>query len=366
MWIAQSLIWSIVLAAPAAFLDTRALIEQALDEPAQITLENVSLSDAIARVTEQTGVRLVMAPHVMDLLPHGGDTVIQKAELANVPLRRGLNELFGPLGMTFEVQNDHVAIVPKTALFVLGRPATWAELELLHQLGSMQPGLDTEALNTLRNRVQFQVPERDPWTSLAESIRAVGAGAGDDVLTTACGRLGWTWQLAGENVVVTTWEQQTRLWLRRPITLRVTSRPLFDALDEIGRMVNVPIRIEGSPPMPRSYSINVSDAPAERVLDKIAAETGLTYIVDGSSVVFYATGAEPRANGVALAAGATPTGGGAADPWFCKIVVRLDDGTQVEFPLRESEVPADLRALRENAKNRVFELARQELAAGKP
>lgn len=366
MWITKSLIWSIILAAPATFLDTRALIEQALDEPAQITLENVSLSDAIARVTEQSGVRLMMAPHVMDLLPHGGDTVIQKAELANVPLRRGLTELFGPLGMTLQVQDDHVAIVPKTALFVLGRPATWAELELLQQLASMHPGLDAEALNTLRSRVQFQVPERDPWTSLADSIRAVGAGPGDDVLTTACGRLGWTWQLSGENVVVTTWEQQTREWLRRPITLRVTSRPLFDALDEIGRMVNVPIRIEGAPPMPRSYSINVTDAPAERVLDKIAAETGLTYIVDGSSVVFYATnGAEPRANGVALAAGTSPTGSGAPDPWFCKIVIKLDDGTQVEFPLRESEVPAELRSLREQAKNRVFEIARQELSAGK-
>ena len=42
-------------AATAGQGDRRGLIEQALDEPARITLENVRLGDAVEKLTEQTG-----------------------------------------------------------------------------------------------------------------------------------------------------------------------------------------------------------------------------------------------------------------------------------------------------------------------
>ena len=139
------------VAAPAASADMRTLLERALDEPTRITLENVQLADALQLITEQTGVKIVMTAGVMNLVPHGGETVIHQVEIANIPLRQGLTELFGPLGMTFVVRNDHVEIRPRGALLCLGRPPTWPELDLLTQLAAIEPGTDAEALAKLRD-----------------------------------------------------------------------------------------------------------------------------------------------------------------------------------------------------------------------
>src|SRR5262245_5422955 len=79
--------------------ETKALIAKALTEPTQITLENIRLVDAICKITEQTGVRLVMSPEAMAYVPQGPETIIEKVNIANVPLREGLERLFSPLGM---------------------------------------------------------------------------------------------------------------------------------------------------------------------------------------------------------------------------------------------------------------------------
>ena len=161
-------------------LDTRGLIEQALDEPTQITLENIPLGDAIRAVSQQTGIKIVMPPDVMELVPHGAGTMVREIKIANIPLRQGLIELLQPLGMTFSVHGDHIAVTAKTALRCLGRAATWDELDTLGELAAMQPGIDEDALSRLRTRVQFQVGEPKGWERLTAVIRGVGAGPGDE------------------------------------------------------------------------------------------------------------------------------------------------------------------------------------------
>jgi hypothetical protein len=349
-------------------LDTRALIEQALDEPTRIVLENARLDDAIARLTEQTGVRVVMSPDVMALVPYGASTTIQRVEIAHIPLREGLAQLFDPLGMTFEVRGDHVAVIPKPAILCLGRTPSWDEVDLLARLGSLQPGTTPAALDELKPLVQFQINAPDPWAQLSQAIRTVGAGPADQVLTVACANLGWAWCLSQDRVAITSIEQQTRRMLQQTITTRIANQSLFDVLNEISLGVHVPIRLESGAPIPRSYSIDVSNAPAERVLDKIAAETGLAYLIESGGVVFYSVSEARSSHAPAVrpASFATPASGNPSDPWFCKIVVQIENGQSVEFPLRESEVPSDIREFRERAKNRVFEMIREERDAGSP
>jgi hypothetical protein len=354
--LALSLIWA---AGPSNVMpDWATLINKALDETTRITLENITLADAIAEISRQTGVPLVMAPEAMALTPRGGETVIERVLIENVSLRRGLTELFGPLGMTFEVRGDLVAIVPKAALACLGRPPTWEDLATLDFLAALHPGESDAELEALRSKIQFQVPARDPWGSFAEAVRGAGAGPGDEVLTIACENLGWSWCPAREKIAVTSAEQQILRRLRQVISLRVQNRPLFDVLDEVGRLIQVPIRIEAGIPAPKSYSINASNAAAERVLDKIASETGLSYLVEPGGVLFYnplsaATGSPPLT---------APSEGSAADPWICKIVITLDGTRSIEFPLRESEFPDDLRQLREQYKAEFFETLRSHAA----
>lgn len=344
-------IWTILVAAGAApFLDTRGLIEQALGEPTKITLEDIKLSDAIAMVAEQTGVRIVMTAEVMQLVPQGPDTLIQKVDIAQLPLRDGLTRLFGPLGMTWVVRADAVEVVPKEAILCLGRPPTWPELETLSELSATQPGLDSVALGELQTRVQFQLPIPDAWRMLSDAIRNVGAGPGDEVLNLACGGLGWGWCLSDRRIVVSPLEQLMRRRLQQPISIRMNNRPLFDVMNAVGAPINVAVRVEPGAlttlpvQMQRNFSLNVQQQPVEQVLDGIAAYTGLGYLVGPDGVMFYrpeTRGGDPKA---------TETSGpasGPADPIMAKMTIQLEGGKAVEWLIRRSELPEDLRQMRE-------------------
>ncbi len=349
--IALMQVWTILAAVGAApFLDTRGLIEQALGEPTQITLENIKLGDAIAVVSEQTGVRIVMSPEVMQLVPQGRDVMIQKVDIARLPLRDGLTRLFGPLGMTWVVREDGVEVVPKEAILCLGRTPTWPELGTLSELSAMQPGLDSAALAELQNRVQFQLPIPDAWKLLSQAIRNVGAGPGDDVMTLACAGLGWGWCLSDRQIVVSPLEQLMRRRLQQPISLRMSNRPLLDVMNAVGAAVHVAVKVEPGAlttlpvQVQRNYSLDVQQLPVERVLDTIAANTGLGYLVGPEGVMFYrldGSGSEPR---VAASTGSSP---GSADPYVAKITISKGDGQSYEWLIRRSELPEDLRQMRD-------------------
>ena len=78
------------VAGQATRIDQRALIERALDEPTTISLDGVPLEQAMAAITAQTGVRVVMSDQTMALAPDGPSTLIQKVDIANLSLRRAL------------------------------------------------------------------------------------------------------------------------------------------------------------------------------------------------------------------------------------------------------------------------------------
>lgn len=342
----------------------RALIEQALDEPSQITLDNVRLADAINKVSEQTGVRIVMPDSVMRLTPHGPDTVIKKVDIARVPLREGLNRLFGPMGMSLVVDDNGVEIVPKSAILCLGRAPTWNELETLSELSAMQPGLDAAALSKLQSRVQFQSPMPDGWKALSEAIGHVGAGAGDDVLTLACTALGWGWCLSDRHVVVAPLEVQIQERLRLPVSLRLNERPLFEVMTAIGEQIGVRIYAEPGaiaslpPQMQKSFSIHVHNRPVEFLLNSITAHTGLGYLISPDGVMFY-RGSESVMKTSFSSQGGGTAPGSSADPYVAKIVMPFADGRSFEWLIRRSELPEDIKKLREDELAKFIELVRQ-------
>lgn len=356
-------VWMMLAAVGTApFLDTRGLIEQALSEPTKITLENIKLSDAIAVVAEQTGVRIVMAAEVMQLVPQGPDTVIQKVDIAQIPLRDGLTRLFGPLGMTWVARGDGVEVVPKEAILCLGRTPTWPELETLSEVTALQPGLDPAALAKLQTRVQFQLPIPDAWRMLSDAIRNVGAGPGDEVLNVACAGLGWGWCLSDRRIVVSPLEQLMRRRLQQPISLRMNNRPLFDVMNAVGAPANVAVRVEPGAltslpmQMQRSFSLNVQQQTMEQVLDSIAAYTGLGYLVGPDGVMFYRPqprGPEPKVTE------STGPAAPSADPYVAKMTIPLEGGKSFEWLIRRSELPEDLRQMRERDIETVITALRQ-------
>ncbi len=342
-------------AASAHLLDTRALIEQALDEPAKITLEKITLADAVARLTEQTGVRIVLPKDIVALAPYGGDTLIEKVDIANVPLREGLARVFEPLGMVVVVEEDHVRVAAREGLLCLGRAPTWAELDTLTWLAGLQPGTIDSDREELLTRVQCQAGSIG---NLRAALSSVGSGPGDSVLTVATAQFGCGWCVSDRMVVIATLESRVRQRLQKPITVRVANKPLFDVLSAINDAVGLPARVEPGaiaslpPPMQRNYSLTVLDQPAERALEKIAADTGLGYLINPDGVVFYRPTSQQ--GDPSEAPRGPSTSGATGDPYVAKVVRMIGEGQSVEWLIRASELPPDLRELRQRDLDEAF------------
>lgn len=340
--LSSALAWVVLVAvsAASAALDQRELIERALDEPTQINLEDVKLGNAFAKVTEQTGVEVVMSPEVMSLIPYGAETTIN-ARIEGTTLRQGLADLVGRLGMTFVVTDRFVEIIPKEAILCLDRPATWAELDTVYELSRLQPGTVRDELTSLREKMQFQVPGPQSWDILSAVIRETGAGPGDDVLSIACAKLGWAWCVSGEHIVVMTAEQKVRRQLQARIELQARSRPLVEVLQELSRRARVKIRLEPgalegmSAAVRDGLSLTVRYQTVEETLDSLAAAAGLGWLVDAEGVLLYRT---------SLAAPTTATGGsgsGSSDPVVGMIEIPLGGGRSMHWIVRQSDLPPE-------------------------
>jgi hypothetical protein len=342
--------------------DRTALVEQALSEPTRIMLEDVKLGDALRAITEQTGVDIVMSPGVMALVPGGSEVVIQKVEIANIPLREGLIDLFSPLGMTFVVVGTHVEVIPTEAIRCLGRAPTWEELETLDELRRMNLSSDASAIDAMKSRVQFQVRMPNPWPAFAGAMRDVGVGWGEEVLTIACDKFGWAWCLSGRNIVITQREQEIIRRLQRPISLRMARRPLYDVMLAVGEAAGVKVRAEpgalASLPVStqRNFTLEVGGQSAEQALETIAAYTGLGFLIDADGVVFFQASTTPTPDAVQSAEKRPPTG--SADPYVGKVVVPLGEGASVEWLIRWSELPPDLRERRTSDLQSAFDAIR--------
>lgn len=346
--------------------DMRSLIEQALGEPSGFTITNKTLGEAIGLIAEQTGVPLRVRPGVMDLAPHGAGTMIREVQVANMPLREGLARVLAPLGMTFVAHGDHVEILANEWLSALGRRITWDELDTLSQLASLEPGRSADALAALKPMIQFRVPLRQPWTALSAAVRDVGAGSGEEVLERACKNLGWTWTLDGKRIVVTDGVETIRHKLAQRITLRMTNRPLLDVLHAIGERIGVAVHTEPGimASLPRhlqqNFSLSAHDDAASQVIDTITAYTGLGYLIEPGGILFFNAGSDAGAaaqrNGGVDRGVDPPTD---ADPIIAKMTTTLEDGKTIDWLIRRSELPSNLREMRKKDLAELFRTIRR-------
>jgi hypothetical protein len=141
-------------------------------------------------------------------------------------------------------------------------------------------------------------------------------------------------------------------------------KPLIEVLQEVGRQTGVRVHAEpgalASLPLnvQKSFSLNVLNRPAEEVLESIAAYTGLGYLIEPDGILFFKITEElqRRPSGPAEAAAGQPGN----DPYVAKIVVPLPNGKSVEWLIRRSELPPDLRDKREEDLRKAFEAIRDQ------
>ena len=328
----------------AAGDDWRALVEEALDQRTDLDIENCPLTEAFDEVVKNTGVQVRVSQQTLDLLPYGRNTRMN-ARIQNMSLREGLMQMTAPLGLRFEVEDRGIVLLPRPALERIGRPATWDELETLAWLPKQEFGKNPTVLEELAGRLQFQVGEPDPWPMLGRAVRAVGAGRGDRVLTLACESLGWTWYPSGRHIAVVRLIDQQ---LRRPISVRQTSRKLIDVLQAIGQEAGVNVVCEPGvlaalPPQTRSnFSLYIENKPLGDALQLVAATTGLGFEVAPDAIVFFHPGMPEQGASPPPQPAARP-----ADPYVGKITLPPGpDGVQIDLLIHESDLSPEVNELR--------------------
>ncbi len=355
--IAGGLLWLSAMAATAAQTDLQPLIEQVLDEPIELSVENAPLADFFAQMSDKTGVSILMPDEAYGLLPYGRSTQVT-ATLGNVTLREGLKQVLGRLGMAYVVTPTGLEVVPTPGLQRLGRRASWPELETLQWLNATEFVDQEEPLAALRKRLQFHVTEAEPWDLLVSEIRKVGAGSGADVLEAACEALGWSWYVWDGGIVVVSLKEQMKRQLDTMISIRMTNRPLTEVLRNVGRQAGILIRLgpgvsDALPVQTRkNFSLLADNVSAVEALEEIAGLTGLTYRVDAEGVMFE------------LPSGFMGEGRPArsTDPFVGKICVPDPTGkVQIELVVRESDLSPEVNELRKQVLKDADEIIRKAL-----
>ncbi len=324
--------------AAAQSASQRSLIEQALDENSHIELEDVTIADAIHRIAEQTGVELRAAPRTLDLLPYGDRTRVS-ATIHNIPLRRGLDELLRPLGLRYEVADRRLDVRPTDPLLRLARPATWSELELL---GRLHRDRWSEATaRALSTRFLEEAAAHDPRTELLALARRESPGSLTDLLDALCVAHGWAWWPENDGIVVTDRARADRRLLTRRITLDRHEWTVTDLFAELAEAAGLPLHVEPGAllAVPRDarehLSLIADNVTIGQVLEMVKGATGLDYELHEGALRIRATG---------VRSGAAPP---CDDPIVGRIVVPAPaGGYHLEFFLRESDLPPELREIR--------------------
>jgi hypothetical protein len=337
--------------ASAGAQDLRDLVEAALDEriTSRVEIEEQPVRAALRELEGATGLRFELDPHAVDWMPYGAQTRISIA-LQDVSVRQALGRIFDGLGLQMRVADDVVVVEPAPALDRLGRRLTLDEVKLLQTLAAAP-------WDALRDAppIRFRLPPGEDYRSILEAEIAAGAAVpAIDQLETATRNLGWYWVPEGSEIVVYSQSENIAQRLERPLDLHYRRMPLDEMLLDLGRRVGVTFQFEPGAlqkvdASARQVDLIQRSMPLRQVLELVCGNTGLWYEVTEAGVYIGAapSAEESRANRPKIVA-------------ILRVPVG-EDGTTIDFLLREDELPVEFAELRDRKLPEVIELLRQRL-----
>jgi hypothetical protein len=151
----------------------------------------------------------------------------------------------------------------------------------------------------------------------------------------------------------------------------MNNRTLFEVMQAVGSAVNIAVRVDPGAmtslpaQVQKNFSLNVHQQSVEQVLDTISAYTGLGYLLNPDGIMFYKgdeNGGPPAASAAATGQSSSPAQS-ASDPYVAKITIPLSDGRTFEWLIRKSELPDDLRQMRDRDLQAFIDEFRQKRTA---
>ena len=328
-------------------------INQSLDQKVEnLAISGVELPAALADLGRQVGIQITLSEEAAELLPWGRQTKLKDVSVSHASLREALPQILAPLGMTYEVNDQGVVVMPTGALSRLNRRATWEELKLLRQASETPYSPQSFSDFKIQYRITAKV---DAPKLLNEQMEKAGQGTVAQILDTATGSLGWIWFPEDDHFVIRTQQAQVASKLSRRITGKYTNVPLSQILIDLADKADIALHLEPGmmlklPSSAQSYSLSIQSSSVRQALELLAADVGLTYDVtdDGVSIK------------VAEAGQGTSSSRG---PYAVKISIPSKDNSfSYDLLIREDELPPEFMEHSHEIKERAIKSLMEELA----
>jgi hypothetical protein len=369
--------------ARAADVNAETTLQRTLDQPFNLTLTKVQLSEAFKEIASTAKISLQVDPACYDLLPYGATTIVS-ADFRQSKLRDAIEEVLVPLGLQQEVSGTTVMIRPSAPLAHIGRRAYWEELKLLQDLrnSEIKPAADGSfdwktALRTALDRpelvtvigdegvpasarakaleqVKGQLPlsafrALEIYTQLTNQIWFVECAPG---MGAAGGNAG-----AGGTVRVMSMKAWMQRQLERPIQVDFTNAPLPEVVGELTHLSGIRFVPEpGLYQMVPVVSLKSNNGSVLQTLEALAGGTRIAFEVRDDSILLHVggTGAGVGAGGATEPAknagsGAGSGGGSGGDAIVARVSVPVGSGadkSMMEVFIHESDLPPELNEVR--------------------
>ncbi|MGD8454387.1 MAG: STN domain-containing protein [Phycisphaerae bacterium] len=316
--------------------DLRDLVEEVLDQHIDtIKIEETPLPEALGKLGDETGLSFIIEQASVDWMPYGANTRVS-IDMRGVSVRQGLERTLAGLGLAARVEADKIVIVPGPALERLGRRLTIDEVRLLGQLAETRwADLPAES-RTVRTDGKTPTPDK------IETAVAGAAGANAAVQLERAGEQGgWRWVPEEGHILVYSQASDIERRLARTVDLSYEGVPLDEVLLDLGQLAGVTMRFEPGVLVQiqaheRLVNLIHHGTTVRQTLELLCGSAGTTYqIADGGVLIGLAAGKAtpgPAPQGRVVAILRVPVG---------------DDGTCVEFPFYEDNLPPEFSKLLE-------------------
>ncbi|MCK4340485.1 MAG: hypothetical protein KAY37_02025 [Phycisphaerae bacterium] len=345
------LLAALALTATLRAQDMRDLVGAALDQKitARIEISERPIREALHEVEKTTGLRFVLHETAIEWMPYGDQTRIAIV-MEDISVRRALGRIFDGLGLSLRVVDDKVLVEPAPVLDRLGRRLTVDEVELLQKLA----GKPWSAFGPGEIAVSFAMPpEPGLRDMLDQALREAPVGNALAQLDAVMPRLGWLWIPTDNKVIIYSRSEDIQQRLDRPLNFHLRRVPLDEVLIYLGQVIDITIHFEPGAlqrvaARDREVDLIRRGMSVRQVLELLVGRTGLWYEVVEDGIMV----------------GAVPPEGEPTGEHQPRVVAILripvgDDGTTIDFLLREDELPPEFKELFERKLPAVIELLRE-------
>ena len=344
-------------AARASAQDLSSLVEAALDQQitSRVEVSERPIREALAGLEEPTGLVFVLSPRAVELMPYGEQTRISIV-MENMSVRQALSRILTGLGFEMRVEDDKVLVEPAPVLERLGRPLKIEEVELLQRLVE-GPWAQIKASD-----IAIRLQRAGQLTAAQELVGALMQAPVADALTQldlVTREFGCDWVPDGRGILVYGQSEEIELRLDRPLDVHYRRMPLDELLLDLGRRLGIVVHFEPGAldrvaARERQVDLVQRGITVRQILELIVGRTGLWYEVVEDGIV---VGSTPSSEAEAAV-------GKSSERPRVVAILRVpvgDDGTTIDFLIRDDEVPAEFVEFRARKLPEVIEVLRQRL-----